>query len=56
MVLILGTIRVLLIVPRPGVTIAVTIEAPMILAASWFVCRWRLDRLRLPLVHWIGFV
>jgi len=42
---ILGTIRVLLVAPRLGETMAVIIEAPMILAASWFVCRWCVDRL-----------
>jgi hypothetical protein len=42
---ILGTIRVLLVVPRLGETTAVIIEAPIMLAASWFVCRWCVDRL-----------
>jgi hypothetical protein len=42
---ILGTVRVLLLAPRLGETIAVTIEAPMILTASWFVCRWCVNRL-----------
>jgi hypothetical protein len=37
---ILGTIRVLLIVPRLGETAAVMLETPVMLAASWFVCRW----------------
>ena len=37
---ILGTIRVLLVAPRQGETTAVIIEAPIMLAASWFVCRW----------------
>ena len=41
---ILGTIRVLLLPPRLGETIAVIVEAPVILAASWFVCRWCVDR------------
>ena len=41
----LGTIRVLLLAPRLGETIAVIIEAPIMLAASWFVCRWCVDRL-----------
>jgi hypothetical protein len=42
---ILGTIRVLLLAPRLSETIAVIVEAPIILGASWFVCRWcgRLD-------------
>jgi hypothetical protein len=42
---ILGTIRVSLVVPRLGETIAVIMEAPIMLAASWFVCRWCVDRL-----------
>src|SRR5215813_8001024 len=42
---IFGTIWVLLLVPRLGETTAVIIEAPIILAASWFVCRWCVDRL-----------
>jgi hypothetical protein len=42
---ILGTIRVLLLVPRLGERIAVIIEAPIILVVSWFVCRWCVDRL-----------
>jgi hypothetical protein len=42
---ILGTIRVLLVAPRLGETTAVIIEAPIMLAASWFVCRWCVGRL-----------
>ena len=42
---ILGTIRVLLFTPRLGETTAVIIEAPIMLGASWFVCRWCVDRL-----------
>jgi hypothetical protein len=42
---ILGTIRVLLVAPRLGETTAVILEAPMMLAASWFVVRWCVDRL-----------
>jgi hypothetical protein len=42
---ILGTIRVLLVAPRQGETTAVIIEAPIMLALSWFVCRWCVDRL-----------
>jgi hypothetical protein len=41
----LGTIRVLLLVPRLSETTVVIIEAPIMLAASWFVCRWCVDRL-----------
>ena len=42
---ILGTIRVLLVAPHLGETTAVIIEAPIILGASWFVCRLCVDRL-----------
>jgi hypothetical protein len=42
---ILGTIRDLLLAPRLGETTAVIIEASIMLVASWFVCRWRVDRL-----------
>jgi hypothetical protein len=42
---ILGTIRVLLVAPPLGETTPVILEAPMMLAASWFVCRWCVDRL-----------
>jgi hypothetical protein len=42
---VLGTVRVLLIVPRLDETAAVLLEAPLILAASWFICRWCVDRL-----------
>jgi hypothetical protein len=52
---IFGTIRVLLLVPRLGETTAVIVEAPIMLAASWFVCRWCVDRLNVmrtvPLDH-----
>jgi hypothetical protein len=45
---ILGTIRVLLLAPRLGETVAVSLETPLMLAASWFVCRWCVDRLDVP--------
>jgi hypothetical protein len=44
---ILDTIRVLLLAPHLGETTAVLVEAPMMLVASWFVCRWWVDRLDL---------
>ena len=57
---ILGTIRVLLVAPRLGETTAVIIEAPIMLAASWFVCRWCVDRLHVtrnvPARSLMGFV
>jgi hypothetical protein len=36
----LGTIRVLLLVPRLGGTVAVLSEAPLMLAVSWSVSKW----------------
>ena len=36
----LGTIRMLFVAPRLGATIAVLIEVPIILYASWMVARW----------------
>ena len=42
---ILGTVRVLLVVPHLGETTAVIVEAPIMLAGSWFVCGWCVDRL-----------
>lgn len=57
---ILGTIRVLLIAPRFGETVAVLMETPFMLVASWFVCRWSVDRLhvrrRLPVRSLMGVV
>jgi hypothetical protein len=40
----LGTIRVLAIAPRVGELIAVCIELPIMIAASWLICRWSLRR------------
>src|SRR5215831_17472139 len=57
---ILGTVRVLLVAPRLGETTAVIIEAPIMLAASWLVCRWCVDRLdvrrTVPARSLMGFV
>lgn len=36
----LGTIRVLVLLPRFGETAAVLLEGPVILTASWFTCRF----------------
>ena len=44
----LGTFRVLLLIPQVGETVAVSLETPLMLAASWFVCRWCLDWLDVP--------
>ncbi len=42
---ILGTIRDLLLIPRLGETTAMIVKSPIILTASWFVCRSCVDRL-----------
>lgn len=44
----LGTVRVLLLVPRVGPLRAVMLETPVILTASWIVCGWVLRRLTVP--------
>ena len=44
----LGAVRVLVVAPRLGETAAVTLEVPPILAASWLVCRWCVERGRVP--------
>jgi hypothetical protein len=57
---ILGRMRILLVAPCLGETTAVILEAPIILTASWFVCRWCVDRLNVrrsvPPRLLIGFV
>ena len=44
----LGTIRVLLLVPRVGETAAVLLELPIILTVSWFACAWLVERFCVP--------
>jgi len=41
----LGSARVLLLAPRVGSTIAVSVETPVILAASWYVAGYWMKRL-----------
>jgi hypothetical protein len=41
---VLGVIRVLVVIPRTGEIIAVLIELPLILAASWIVCASLISR------------
>lgn len=36
---VLGTMRVLVLVPRMGNLYAVMVELPVMLSASWFICR-----------------
>jgi hypothetical protein len=45
---VLGIFRVLVLVPRLGGTAAVAVEVPLMLVASWFVCRVCVDRFRVP--------
>ena len=42
---IFGTLRLMVLVPVLGDLTAVLLELPFILLASWFVCRWCVDRL-----------
>jgi hypothetical protein len=42
-----GTIRVTLVTPRLGALVAVILEAPIVLAASWSVSRWCIRRFQL---------
>jgi hypothetical protein len=44
----LGTVRVLMLVPRMGAVRAVLLETPVILTASWTICGWLLRRFRVP--------
>lgn len=41
---VLGTLRVLWVIPRVGLIPATLLELPIILAASWFAARWILRR------------
>lgn len=40
----LGTLRVLVLTPNIGETVAVAFELPVMLAVSWFGCRWLVAR------------
>jgi hypothetical protein len=40
----LGAIRVLVLVPRLGATASVALETPIMLAASWKVAQWSVQR------------
>jgi hypothetical protein len=44
---ILGTIRVLAVIPRIGEYAATLLELPLILAASWFVSGWLIRKMRI---------
>lgn len=45
---VLGTVRTLLLVPRVGTLVAVAIELPIMIGASWHACRYSLRRYRVP--------
>lgn len=45
---VLGTIRTLLLMPRVGLLAAIVIELPLLLGASWLICRWLTQALALP--------
>ena len=44
----LGTVRMLVIVPAVGEMSAVMLEMPIMLAISWFSSRWLVGRFRVP--------
>ena len=44
----LGTLRVLILIPRLGENKAVLLELPIILALSWMACRWLIARFDVP--------
>lgn len=44
----LGTIRVLAIIPQVGETAAVLLELPVMLAFSWATCVWLVRRFAVP--------
>ncbi len=48
----LGAIRVLIVVPRVGAALAVTFEAPIMLAVSWRVSLWAAQRFGAPPTVW----
>src|SRR4051812_45508198 len=45
---ILGTIRVVIIAPRTGALVAVSLELPLILAASWFATKFLVRHFQVP--------
>jgi hypothetical protein len=47
---VLGTIRVLVLVPRFGELTSGLIELPIILTASWIICSWLVIRFSVPAI------
>ena len=47
----MGILRVLVVAPRLGALVAVALEVPVILALSWVVAGWVLQRWPLDLSH-----
>jgi hypothetical protein len=47
---VLGTVRVLFLIPRMSEAAAVLIELPIMLTLSWVVARWLIARLGVPAV------
>ena len=45
---VLGTIRVIFVVPRFGELAATIAEVPVMLAAAYFACRWAIHRWQVP--------
>jgi len=45
---VLGAVRVLFVVPRLGARTAELIEAPLMLAVTYFAARWTVKRLAVP--------
>ncbi len=44
----MGIVRTLLVAPRTGDLIAVLVETPLVLLASWFAARWCARRFSVP--------
>ena len=45
---VLGTIRVIIVIPRVGELAATIAEVPVMLAAAYFACRWAIRRWQVP--------
>ena len=45
---VLGTVRVLFVVPRFGETLAVSLEAPIMVIVSWAASRWSAHQFAVP--------